>query len=343
MVEKTSKLNKSGDHASSGTIPESFPAPTVVLFSKRRAVFSKSVFGLGAHHVTNSSYTFSSHRDRHRRLEDYSLRLIDDLSNRPVDPLFMDSRLNKQNVSKISLWITRIIVFVICIAVGTVGSQFVRKLHADSRKAIRVSLANELTTRASRFDNLVKEVAKLRASVDKESKRINTPYENQVDKSDNMTNGTHAVYGPGVVLTIANPISASNDVSNGSLPREMSKGARIKVVTDRDIQIFVSILWDAGAEAISINGYRIGSQTSIRTAGSTILVGVNQTQSPYTIEAIGDSSSLIEKLNSQKHSEWFTSLTNAGINPQVSATNNLKLSAAGTGEVNFAKELTSRR
>ena len=101
MVEKTSKLNQSGDYASSGTIPESFPAPTVVLFSKRRAVFSKSVFGLGAHHVTNSSYTFSSHRDRHRRLEDYSLRLIDDLSNRPVDPLFMDSRLNKQNVSKI--------------------------------------------------------------------------------------------------------------------------------------------------------------------------------------------------------------------------------------------------
>lgn len=343
MAQKTSDLNQDSGSTSSFVAPKSFPAPTVVQFSKRRAVFSKSVFALGAHHVTHSTENFSLHNDRRLHIEDYSLRLIDDLSNRPVDPLFMDSRLNKQNVSKISIWITRIIVFIICVAVGTVGSQFVRKLHADSRKAIRMSLANELSARASRFDNLVKEVSKLRASVDRDSKRINTPYENQVDKSDNMTNGSHSVSGPGIVLTIANPISAGNDVSNGALAREMSKGAKIRVVTDRDIQIFVSILWDAGAEAISVNGNRIGSQTSIRTAGSTVLVGVNQTQSPYTIEAIGDSSSLIEKLNSQKQSPWFASLSNAGISPQVSTSNNLKLAAAGMGEVNFAKELTSRR
>lgn len=343
MVQKTSNLNHDVNNTDNSVIPESFPAPTVILFSKRRAVFSKSVFALGPHHVTNSSYNFSNHNEKRRRIEDYSLRLIDDLSNRPVDPLFMDSRLNKQNVSKINLWITRIIVFIICVALGTVGSQFVRKLHTDSRKAIRLSLANELTSHASRFDNLVKDVTRLRASVDRESKRINTPYENQVDKSDNMTNGTHGVVGPGIVLTIANPISTNNDVSSGNIPREMTKGERIRVVTDRDIQIFVSILWDAGAEAISINGHRIGAQTSIRTAGSTILIGVNQTQSPYTIEAIGDSSSLIEKLNSQKRSPWFVSLSDAGINPQISKSNTLKLSAAGTGEINFAKELLSRR
>ena len=51
MVEKTSNLNQSGDYASSGKAPESFPAPTVVLFSKRRAVFSKSVFRILFHRI----------------------------------------------------------------------------------------------------------------------------------------------------------------------------------------------------------------------------------------------------------------------------------------------------
>ena len=42
---------------------------------------------------------------------------------------------------------------------------------------------------------------------------------------------------------------------------------------DADLQTLVSLLWQAGAEAIAINGNRLGVQTSIRTAGSTILIG----------------------------------------------------------------------
>ncbi|RIY28096.1 hypothetical protein CJI52_00655, partial [Bifidobacteriaceae bacterium WP022] len=148
---------------------------------------------------------------------------------------------------------------------GTVGSQFVRKLHTDPRKAIRSSLANELSGYTSRFDKLVEEVTLLRNNVDHESQKITTPEEDEVSKSDDMVNGTHAVEGSGITVTIANPISASSDVNSGSLPRE-SNGARMRLVTDRDIQQFVSLLWKAGAEAISVNGHRLGAQTSIRVA-----------------------------------------------------------------------------
>ena len=156
-----------------------------------------------------------------------------------------------------------------------------------------------------------------------------------------MVNGTHAVEGSGITLTIANPISASSDVNSGSLPRE-SNGARMRLVTDRDIQQFVSLLWEAGAEAISVNGHRLGAQTSIRVAGQTILIGVNQTQSPYVIEVIGDSDDLIKQCNDMKRMKWYASLVNAGINPQVSPSRVIRLSAANTGDISFANERIRR-
>ncbi|MDK6294797.1 DUF881 domain-containing protein [Gardnerella swidsinskii] len=323
------------------TMPMSFAAPDGMSLTRRRALFSHSFTGISTHHVVMSSSGFAHNHDRRRYIDDYALRLIDDLTNRPVDPMFMDARLSKQPVKPFNLWFTRAIVFLLCVSIGTVGSQFVRKLHTDPRKAIRSSLANELSGYTSRFDKLVEEVTSLRNNVDHESQKITTPEEDEVSKSDDMVNGTHAVEGSGITLTIANPISASSDVNSGSLPRE-SNGARMRLVTDRDIQQFVSLLWEAGAEAISVNGHRLGAQTSIRVAGQTILIGVNQTQSPYVIEVIGDSDDLIKQCNDMKRMKWYASLVNAGINPQVSPSRVIRLSAANTGDISFANERIRR-
>ena len=54
----------------------------------------------------------------------------------------------------------------------------------------------------------------------------------------------------------------------------------------------VNALWAAGADAISINGQRIGPDTFVRTAGSAILVNVTPVSSPYEVRAIGDSNAL---------------------------------------------------
>ena len=48
----------------------------------------------------------------------------------------------------------------------------------------------------------------------------------------------------------------------------------------------------AGAEAVAVNGLRLGPGTFIRTAGSTILVNVTALKSPYEVEAIGDANAL---------------------------------------------------
>ena len=305
--------------------PENMPA-------KHRAVFSASFANLDSHHVQPASIVSMSRR---RRLEDDSLRLIDDLSNRPMDVLYTDSRLSNKTPSTVSIWFTRVLVFLICIAVGTAGSVFVRQLSTDPRKEVRKQLASQLTQSTQKVDELTKNVNDLRAQVEDESKSVSNWSLNQTVRDDEMVNGVLPVQGEGITLTIANPISVSGDNADFSLPRE--NGSQIRVVTDSDLQVLVSLLWQSGAEAIAINGYRLGVQTSIRTAGTTILIGVNSVQSPYKIEAIGNSGALAKAVGKNTQRQLYDDFKKAGIYPQVSKSKTITLEAAVTGEVTYAK------
>ena len=274
-------------------------------------------------------------RRRRPQLEDDSLRLIDDLTNRPMDPMFSDSRLDKRPKSAFRVWSTRVIVFIICIAVGFSGSIIVQILHTDPRKEIRSSLAKELTQQTKHLNTLNSEVSSLRVKVENQSKKLANTTKDDTLTYDEMATGTIPVTGPGIMLTIANPLAANSDTTSGSLPRESS--SNIRVVTDGDLQVFIQILWQAGAEAISINGYRLGVQTSVRTAGQTILVGVNQVQSPYKIQAIGDASALASAVGEKSQRSLYTTLKGAGIYPQITTSNSITLEAASSSDISYAE------
>lgn len=274
-------------------------------------------------------------RRRRPQLEDDSLRLIDDLTNRPMDPMFSDSRLDKRPKSPFRVWSTRVIVFIICIAVGFSGSIIVQILHTDPRKEIRSSLAKELTQQTKHLNTLNSEVSSLRVKVENQSKKLANTTKDDTLTYDEMATGTIPVTGPGITLTIANPLAANSDTTSGSLPRESS--SNIRVVTDGDLQVFIQILWQAGAEAISINGYRLGVQTSVRTAGQTILVGVNQVQSPYKIQAIGDASALASAVGEKSQRSLYTTLKGAGIYPQITTSKSITLEAASSSDISYAE------
>lgn len=313
----------------------SFPVPDEHAPVRRRALFSKNNAGLQSHHVQREGTSGVGISNRRRKLGDDSLRLIDDLTNRPVDPLFSDARLIQHHPSAFSVWSTRIIVFIICVAVGFLGSLFVQQLQADPRKAVRTSLANELTQLTDQLQSTSKDVSDLRSQIEQESQGLTDNTTSSTALNDELTMGSVAVQGSGITLTLADPIAASND-NSGSLPRENSSG-RIRVVTDADLQIWVSLLWRSGAEAISINGNRLGVQTSVRTAGETILIGVKQIQSPYTIEAIGDKNALASALSASQQQSLYDSFAEAGIYPQVSKSDDLTLSAADPSDVTYAR------
>jgi uncharacterized protein YlxW (UPF0749 family) len=63
-------------------------------------------------------------------------------------------------------------------------------------------------------------------------------------------------------------------------------------VRDGDLQLVVNSLWAAGAEAVSINGQRLGPTTAIRFAGEAVLVDFRPVTNPYRVSAIGNPGTL---------------------------------------------------
>ena len=88
------------------------------------------------------------------------------------------------------------------------------------------------------------------------------------------------VEGPGIVITTTN---SQDDLEAGR-------------ITDRDLQVLVNGLWYAGAEAVAVNDNRVGTLTSIRTAGDAITVNYRSIGPPYSVVALGDPESLQTRL-----------------------------------------------
>lgn len=98
--------------------------------------------------------------------------------------------------------------------------------------------------------------------------------------------GAVPVRGPGFVVTI-DDAPTSQDKGANSDPRGDSGPTDGKVIA-RDLQIVVNNLWEAGAEAIAVNGQRLTSTAAIRFAGEAILVDYRPLKRPYVVTAIGD-------------------------------------------------------
>jgi uncharacterized protein YlxW (UPF0749 family) len=59
------------------------------------------------------------------------------------------------------------------------------------------------------------------------------------------------------------------------------------LVGSRDIRVVVDELWNAGAEAISVNGERLTTSTAIIDVGSSLLVNSAYLTPPYQVSALG--------------------------------------------------------
>jgi len=92
--------------------------------------------------------------------------------------------------------------------------------------------------------------------------------------------GLTAVVGPGVVVTVDDAPAPSAGATGGGTDD-------LGQVLDVDLQEVVNGLWEAGAQAVSINGHRITSLSAIRGAGSAVLVDYRPLARPYVVMAIG--------------------------------------------------------
>lgn len=138
-----------------------------------------------------------------------------------------------------------------------------------------------------------------------------------------MVGGSTAVTGPGVRIVVDN---AGEDVADGG------------VVLDRDLQLLVNALWQAGAEAIAINGQRITSLTAIRHAGRAITVNFRSLSRPYVIDAIGNPDTLPATLiETPGGTAWLDLQVLYGLRFEVNSADKLVLPGLGRLDLRYAR------
>jgi len=102
-----------------------------------------------------------------------------------------------------------------------------------------------------------------------------------------VVTGEQSAAGPGVVVRVDNGSGADG------------------LVADTDLQLLVNGLWYAGAEAVSVDGERIGSLSSIRAAGDAITVNFRSIRAPYDVVALGDSDALLTRFSQSPTGQYW--------------------------------------
>jgi uncharacterized protein YlxW (UPF0749 family) len=101
------------------------------------------------------------------------------------------------------------------------------------------------------------------------------------------------------------------------------------IISDDDLGVLVNGLWYAGAEAIAINGQRIGTLSAIHTANGVINVNYKDVAPPYTVVAIGASDSLEQRFQDNAAGRyWAARQKNAGVQFGMSPSKDLTVPAA---------------
>lgn len=138
--------------------------------------------------------------------------------------------------------------------------------------------------------------------------------------------GMTRVTGPGVVVTL----------SDSQQRNTAGDDENYFVIHDEDLLLVVNELWDAGAEAVSINGERLVGRSEIRCTGATVSVNGSRYAAPYTIRAIGNTKELSDALTMRGGQVEMLSVW--GISCSISREASLTIDAYnGASKFNYAK------
>jgi uncharacterized protein YlxW (UPF0749 family) len=164
---------------------------------------------------------------------------------------------------------------------------------SPGREEIRAALIADIQRESAAGDRLATQLEELEAEVSSTRDHLlDSTVEGQrvLDRLAGARTGAAAVEvsGPGLRVTLADAETDADDDPVGGTVTDDPRGQ----VRDGDLQLVVNALWAAGAEAISVNGQRLGPTTAIRFAGEAVLVDFRPVTNPYEIQAIGDQDQL---------------------------------------------------
>jgi len=246
---------------------------------------------------------------------DASMDLLNQIIREPVDPDYALAAAWGRDPSQ-GRWMLGVLALIIGALFAVAALQTTRAAPAlKSERAeliTRVQAAErEQDELRSRVTSLTEEIATLRAAAlgDDAARAV----ESQINTLDPVV-GNVAVTGPGVLIVVDDSPSATAD-------------ARDRVL-DIDLQVLANGLWEAGAEAVAINGHRLSSLTAIRSAGDAITVDYRSLTRPYRVEAIGDVRTLQARFVESSAGAWWNDLAqNRQMRYEISNVKQLDLAA----------------
>jgi uncharacterized protein YlxW (UPF0749 family) len=210
---------------------------------------------------------------------------------------------------------------------------------SQGRQQIRTALVADIQRASGVTDELAGELEALSAEVGATRERLLTSTavgQEALEELSRAEQGAAAVpvTGPGLLVTLANadPTADEDPVGgNGEVDP-------FKQVADGDLQLVVNALWAAGAEAVSINGQRLGPTSAIRFAGEAVLVDFRPVTNPYEISAIGDPDTLSGRFLASPEVQALAAFTETnGLRFDFAEEDELSLPPASTPEFRAAR------
>jgi uncharacterized protein YlxW (UPF0749 family) len=203
--------------------------------------------------------------------------------------------------------------------------------NAPEANASRDSLIEQVQARRATVANLQERLDRLRASTtDLRSTLAGQSADEQalaarIERLEVRT-GFSAVTGPGVRITV-------DDAPDGDATQQ---------VRDSDLATLVDGLWNAGAEAISVNDKRLTNLTAFDNVGPAIHIGITPLVPPYTILVIGNPDTLAaDLLDSTFGQRWYSLKDSLGFVYDIEPDDSLSLPAARPRRLRAVRPLTT--
>ncbi|MBC7289760.1 MAG: DUF881 domain-containing protein [Actinotalea sp.] len=193
----------------------------------------------------------------------------------------------------------------------------------DEGRALLIDQITERTASRDALDASRRALTQEVAALQDELLRGSDPALAAELRASELLSGALPVGGPGLVVRLDDGPDAEEDPDTR--------------VQDVDVKMVVNALWAAGAEAMAVNGERLTSLTTVRTAGETIWVNFVPLVPPYRIEAIGDPATLQTRFARSAAAGSLVSLESTyGITATVTAQDDLALPAGSGRRLRYA-------
>ncbi len=135
----------------------------------------------------------------------------------------------------------------------------------------------------SRIVSLRKDMIEMQDEIDAQTEHINFEILESLKRDIGLTE----VSGEGLEISLKDSVFAKRDGSE--VPDNY-------LVQASDIRDIVNLLFAAGAEGVSINGQRIIATSPIISVGTTILINNSHIAPPFTIQAVGPTDIMLQRL-----------------------------------------------